>query len=157
MSDTGIAVASLLYGELSRQERREKISRLEEGIKAHPNSLGEDPFPLEHTFVPGVYARQIIAPKGALIVTKIHKTEHLIFMLSGEVSVLTEEGVERLVGPCMFISRAGIKRAVYVHEETVWINVHANPQDITDLGVIESIVIASSYDELPAETKPCLG
>lgn len=157
MNDLACTVSSLLTNDLTCMERREKILRLEEVIKGHSNALGEDPFPLEHTFVPGVYARQVIAPQGALIVTKLHKTEHLIFMLQGDVSVLTEEGVERLVGPCMFVSPVGVKRVVYVHEETVWVNVHANPQDSTNLNELEGMIIAPNYDELPLEKKPCLG
>lgn len=127
---------------------REKIIRLESAINSKSESLGEDPFPLTHTFTPGIYCREVAAPKGMLIVTKIHKTEHPIFMLKGEVSILTEEGVKRVKAPCMMISPIGVKRVVYTHEDTVWINVHANPSDTADLVKIEDALIAKSYDEL---------
>lgn len=157
MNDLANTVDSLLGDTLDRMERRGKIARLQEAIENQSDALGEDPFPLEHVFVPGVYARTIIAPQGALVVTKIHKTEHLIFMLKGDVSVLSEEGVTRLTAPCMFISLAGTKRVVYIHEETQWVNVHANPDDETDIGIIEQRVIASDYSEFPLEDKKCLG
>lgn len=80
--------------------------------------------------------------------TKFHKTEHPVFMLRGDVSILTDRGVERVKGPCMMVSPAGVKRVVYTHEDTVWINVHANPEDTTDLEEIEKGIIASGYDEL---------
>lgn len=157
MSELANTIDMLLGDSLDRMERRVKIARVQEAIESHANAIGEDPFPLNHVFVPGVYARTIIAPQGALIVTKIHRTEHLIFMLKGDVSVLSEEGVVRLTAPCMFISLAGTKRVVYIHEETHWVNVHANPDDETDIGIIEQRVIASDYSEFPLEDKKCLG
>ena len=129
-------------------ETRSKIVALEEAIKARPDSLGEDPFPLEHSFTPGLYARQVTCPAGAVIVTKLHKTEHFIFMLKGRVRVVTEEGPVEIVAPCMFRNPIGVKRAVHVLEETVWINVMANPDELTDMDAIEDRYIAKSYTEL---------
>ena len=130
---------------------RSKIVALEDAIKARPDSLGEDPFPLEHSFAPGLYARQVTCPAGAIIVTKLHKTEHFIFMLRGRVQVVTEEGAKEIVAPCMFKSPVGAKRAVHILEETVWINVMANPDNLTDMDDIEDRYIAKSYTELGLE------
>ena len=130
---------------------RSKIVSLEEAIKARPDSLGPDPFPLEHSFAPGLYARQVTCPAGAIIVTKLHKTEHFIFMLKGRVQVVTEDGPVEIVAPCMFKSPMGVKRAVHVLEETVWVNVMANPDDLTDMDAIEDRYIAKSYTELGLE------
>lgn len=129
-------------------DTRSKIVALEEAIKAEPDSLGEDPFPLEHSFAPGLYARQVTCPAGAIIVTKLHKTEHFIFMLKGRVQVVTEDGPVEIVAPCMFRNPIGVKRAVHVLEETVWINVMANPDELTDMDAIEDRYIAKSYTEL---------
>lgn len=132
-------------------QTRSKIAQLEEAIKAEPGSLGEDPFPLEHSFAPGLYARQVTCPAGAVIVTKLHKTEHFIFMLKGRVQVVTEDGPVEIVAPCMFRNPIGVKRAVHVLEETVWVNVMANPDDLTDMDAIEDRYIAKSYTELGLE------
>lgn len=129
-------------------EIRRKVLRLETAINLKKENLGPDPFPLKHTFVPGIYAREISAPAGMLIVTKLHKTEHFVFMLKGDVSILSEEGVKRVKAPCMMVSPVGAKRAVYTHEDTVWINIHANPEDVTDLVKLESNIIAKDYKEL---------
>lgn len=129
---------------------RSKIIQLEEALKARPDSLGPDPFPLEHFFAPGLYARQVTCPAGAVIVTKLHKTEHFIFMLKGRVQVVTEDGPVEIVGPCMFRNPVGVKRAVHVLEETVWVNIHHNPENIEDLGKLESEFIAEDYSALEA-------
>lgn len=132
-------------------QARSKIVSLEEAMKARPDNLGEDPFPLEHSFAPGLYARQVTCPAGAVIVTKLHKTEHFIFMLKGRVRVVTEDGPVEIVAPCMFRNPIGVKRAVHVLEETVWINVMANPDELTDMDAIEDRYIAKNYSELGLE------
>lgn len=136
---------------LENIQAREKIAHLEAAIKARPDNLGPDPFPLEHSFAPGLYARQVTCPAGAIIVTKLHKTEHFIFMLKGRVRVVTEEGPREIVAPCMFRNPIGAKRAVHILEETVWVNVMANPDDLTDMDDIEDRYIAKSYTELGLE------
>lgn len=126
---------------------RERIARLEEVMRQAPQA----DFPLKHTFVPGVYAREIFIPKGSCIVGKIHRHEHLNFISSGEVSMLTPEGIQHIKGPCTMVSKAGTKRALYAHEDTVWTTIHANPDDERDLEKIESYVIAESYELLEQE------
>ena len=106
--------------------------------------------PLTHKFVDGIYVREIFMPKGTVCVGKIHKHRHPNFLMKGRVTVVTEEGgVEQLTAPLSMISPAGTQRAVYVHEDTIWITVHSNPDNETDLEKIEDFVIAKTYDELP--------
>lgn len=101
--------------------------------------------PVTHHFAPGMYAREIFMPKGHVIVGKIHKHAHLSMLTKGEVSVLTERGVEHLKAPLTFTSYPGAKRVVYMHEDTVWTTFH--PTDETDLEKIEDHVIAKSFEE----------
>jgi hypothetical protein len=125
---------------------RKKIMLVEEVIKNIPEAMNGDCFPLKHTFVPGMYIREITMPKGALLTSKIHKCEHPYFIIKGDVSVATEQGAVRIKAPFAGITPAGTKRLLYIHEETVWITVHRT--DDTDLEKIEEQVIAKSFDEL---------
>lgn len=127
---------------------RKGVAQLEADMAQIDGHLGPDPFPLKHSFAPGLYAREIIAPQGMLIVTRIHKTEHFVFILKGRVSVLTETGIERLQAPCMIRSKVGAKRVIYTHEETVWVNVYANSTDSEDMAELEGMVFAKSYDDI---------
>jgi hypothetical protein len=69
--------------------------------------------------------------------------------MSGEVTVVTEDGGrQRIRGPMSMISKAGTKRVVYAHEDSVWITVHVTRE--TDLEKIEDEIIAKTYDELEA-------
>ena len=132
---------------------RKTIADFEEALAKVPGAVfgDNDMAPLKHTFADGIYIREIFLPKGVLATGKIHKHCHPSFLLSGDVSVITENGgVERLKAPVSMISPAGTKRIVYAHEDSVWITVHCNPDDLRDLKQLEDLIIAKSYDELPA-------
>jgi len=136
-------------------ERKEFINKtleMEMAISRQPDAkFGDDACPLKHTFADGLYIREMRAPKGMLNVSKLHKTTHPYFILKGEFSVVTEDGIVRIKAPYWGITKAGTKRVVYFHEDTIWVTVHATNE--TDLVKIEEELIAKSYDELPEYVK----
>jgi hypothetical protein len=121
------------------------------GFEAALRSLPQTDCPLKHTFAPGMYAREILLPADTFIVGKIHKHAHLNIVTRGRCTVVTEFGrreIDASSGPVTFTSDAGAKRALYVHEETVWTTIHAVQS--TDLAEIERDIIAPDYPELDA-------
>jgi hypothetical protein len=120
---------------------REKVLRLEEALKQLPQ-LPED---VHHHFAPGLYLRELRIPKGAILTGKIHRHAHMNFLVKGDISVLTEHGIKRLTAPATILSEAGIKRAGYAHEDTIWITVHENPDDERDLERLEARYIAPDF------------
>ena len=95
--------------------------------------------PVEHHFAPGVYMRQMDAKAGTLVVSKMHRTEHMNILLTGSLTVATENGIELLKAPVILKSMPGTKRIGYFHEDSTWITVH--PTNETDLNLIEQQVI----------------
>ncbi len=95
--------------------------------------------PVIHHFAPGVYMRQMDAIAGTLVVSKMHRTEHMNILLKGALTVATENGIEYLRAPCVLKSMPGTKRIGYFHEDSSWITVH--PTESTDLVEIEQQVI----------------
>jgi hypothetical protein len=138
---------------------RKAIMAIEAKIKSLPGSLGEDPFPLAHSFAEGVYIREIKIPKGYFVVGKLHRDSYTSFIVSGDMSVLTEDGVKRVKGPSWSIAPAGTKRFGYSHEDTVWVTVHANPSNLRDIPTLERIIHAEGYEDLPQiiEANECKG
>jgi len=128
---------------------RTGIVAFEEILSKLPDALVGDFCPLKHTFVDGAYVREITMPKGLLLTTKIHKVCHPYFILKGEVSVLTEDGVKRIKAPYSGITPAGTKRLIYIHEETVWTTVHVTNE--RDLKKIEAEVIVGNFSDLGIE------
>ena len=80
------------------------------------------------------FVREIFNPKGAWIITKIHKVAHPFFLLHGEMSIVTEDGVKRIKAPYHGMTPAGTKRLIFVHEDVVFVTVHATKE--TDLDKI---------------------
>lgn len=142
--------------ERSAEEMRGKIMELEGAIQALPleQQLHIEP---THRWVPGIYMREIRIPKGTLLTGAIHKTEHLCILSEGDVSVYTEGGVKRLKASAVIHSLPGIKRALYAHEDSIWINVHHNPDNLRDLDAIDRFYTADTFEEaLPGIKRACL-
>ena len=134
-----------------RKEFREKISELEKEIVSTDGSItGESMYktnPVKHTFAGGCYVREIYNPADELIITKIHKKEHPFFLMKGEMSILTEEGIQHIKAPYQGVTKPGTKRAIYTHEECIFITVHAT--DNTTIEDVEDEVVCTKYEDLP--------
>lgn len=136
---------------------REKVLRLEEAMRHLPQVEA----PVTHHFSQGIYMRELLIPKHTILTGKIHRHAHLNVILRGDISVLTEHGIRRLVGPCTLQSAPGIKRVGFAHEETVWMTIHPNPDDERDMDKLEDRYIAPNFAALSGITveddKLCLG
>lgn len=155
MPSSTIEVKRLETEVIEKDDRiRDNIVSLEQQIKSFnaEHGLAEPDCPLIHAFAPGVYGRQIFIPKDTLVVGKIHKHAHLNFLMQGKVLVATEEGPKTYEGPLMMVSKAGTKRVVYTHTDTIWATVHLTQQ--TDLEKIEEEIIAKTYGEFDALHDP---
>jgi hypothetical protein len=112
-------------------ERRKKLNDLEVDMLQEEQVT----IPVEHRFSGDIYAREIKIPKGTLLTGRIHKFDHFDIMLSGDVTVSTDNGeVKRLTGLNIMEGKAGKKRAGFTHEDTHWITFHAveerNPEEM---------------------------
>ena len=125
-----------------RDETRQSILAIEEKMLEHE----QVEIPPTHHFFEGGYGREITIPAGTLVSGKIHKHRSLNILASGELSLLTEEGVKRLKAPYVVVSPPGIKRIGYAHSDCTWICVHGTEE--TDLEKIENEVIAKTFDEV---------
>ncbi len=133
---------------LRGKETYDKMMEFENAMAQMQGAMfGDDACPLKHTFGDGLYIREITMPKGMVLTSKLHKTTHPYFVIKGDVSVLTDDGVVRIKAPYWGMTKAGTKRILKIHEETIWCTVHATEE--TDLEIIETEVIAETYEELP--------
>ena len=134
-----------------RKEFRSKINELENAVvNADGGMTGEilhKTNPVKHTFAGGCYIREIYNPANELIITKIHKKEHPFFLMKGEMSILTETGIQHIKAPYQGITKPGTKRAIYTHEECTFITVHATNN--TTIKDVEDEVVCTKYEDLP--------
>jgi hypothetical protein len=91
-----------------------------------------------HTFLPGIYERKITVPAWVVLTGAEHKTPYRVRLEKGTIAVNTDDGVKVLTGPCEFEANAGMQRAGRVYDkEVVWVDIYDNPDDCTDLAVLE--------------------
>ena len=116
---------------------------------AHPEvAIGDsDIFPLKHSFVDGLYIREMKMEKGSFAIGKLQKNEHLWMLLQGKLTVTTESSSEEYIGPCYVKAKPGEKKAVYAHEDSIFVNIYPNPDNTQDLEKIENTWIAKNYLE----------
>lgn len=110
----------------------------------------------EHRFTPGLYTRTITMPAGALITSKIHRTEHPFVIRRGRVRVWDRvHGVQELTDGHLGITQPGTRRVLFCLEETVWTTFH--PTDKTTVDEVELDIIQPHTNRLLKEEEPCLG
>lgn len=118
-----------------------RIERLEADLRA----AGPVDLPVKSHFAKGVYARELFIPKGTILTGCIHKFTNLNIMSQGDMSVLTENGIERIQAPFTIVSPPGTKRVAYAHEDTIWTTIHGT--DETDVEKIKETFVTDSYEK----------
>jgi quercetin dioxygenase-like cupin family protein len=119
----------------------EKLFVIEAALKQMP----QVEVPLRHCFGNKVYVREMTAPKGSILIGKMHKFKQVNIVIKGDISVLTEDGWKRLKSGDMFESPAGIKRAGFTHEDTVWTTICGTEE--TEVNKAEDELTIGSYQE----------
>jgi hypothetical protein len=113
---------------------RRKVDALQHELLKMPQAA----IVTEHIFKPGVYERKITIPPWTVLTGAEHKTDYKVRLEVGTIAVNTDDGVKVLTGPLEFDAKAGMQRAGRVFEdEVVWVDVYPNPDDCTDLLVLE--------------------
>ena len=136
---------------------REKILQLENFLLDNADGeniqgtgkevLHSGDFPLKHTFVDGVYVREMRFKKDSAVVSAIHKHLHVWFLLYGHLFIATEDFQEEYEGPCYIVAKPGSKRVIYAAEDSLFVNVHANPENITDIEELEKRLVSLNYED----------
>lgn len=127
---------------------RADLSQLRAAVRAVEEVTCQFPqieVPIEHYFAHHVYGRVMFMRKGAIITGAIHKFSQLNILMSGDVSVSTEDGMKRVQPPFAMASPPGIKRIMKAHEESVWMTVLGTSE--TDVDKIAQLFTATTEEE----------
>lgn len=114
---------------------REEIERLQREMIKMPQAELQT----EHYFHGGMYCRKVFMPAGALIVGKVHKTNHFFLCAKGEIIVTTDKGVVTLEAGDVIESKPKTKRAIYAEIDSIIINFHKTSK--TNLAKIEKELV----------------
>ena len=140
--------------ELKTKEHIEELQKFLISIAYNENIIADggnivyrEKFKYKHTFADGIYVREMTIEKDEVIIGAIHKHLHVWFLLSGNITVLTEGKLKEYQAPCTVLSEPGIKRVIYGNEESVFVNVHKNPTNTQDIKELEKQIVALNYNE----------
>ena len=125
---------------LTRDEAIANIHHLEEALLSQENCVYLDDLEYKHWFAPGLYGREITIPGNMVLTTMIHASEHIAILAKGSFTVYTEKGLEYYKAPFTMITKVGTKRAMITHEEVVFITIHHNPDNETDIDKLVSMM-----------------
>lgn len=89
------------------------------------------------------------APAGSVIIGKVHRYPHVVFVMQGKAIVATENGSRQVVAPDLMVCKAETKRAIIVLEDATWASVHMTGE--ATLASLEEVV-ASKFAELEDRT-----
>lgn len=92
-----------------------------------------------HNFSDGLYAKQMVIPKGYVVGTHAHKYSHLSILAKGKVIVKTDKAETEYTAPACLEIKENVHHAIEALEDTVWFCVHAT--DETDIEKIDEVLI----------------
>jgi mannose-6-phosphate isomerase-like protein (cupin superfamily) len=124
---------------------QDKISAFFDVLRSMPQAPA---FKTEHTFHNGMYCRKMHIPRGSVIVSKVHRTEHLFIGCVGELEV-AGEGESYVIRPGDIVcSAVGTRRAVFALTDVVVMTIHRT--NVCSVDQIESELMEpcenSAYD-----------
>lgn len=125
---------------------QEQVLRLQEAMSHLPQAPGMH---TEHFFAGGMYCRKIHIPQGTIVVSKVHKTEHLFIGCSGELEVAGQGETYTLTSGCVIHSPVGTKRIVLALTDVVCMTIHKTDKTQADESLEAEIVElddAAKYD-----------
>tara|TARA_R110001606_G_scaffold61827_1_gene144300 strand:- start:6202 stop:6645 length:444 start_codon:yes stop_codon:yes gene_type:complete len=136
---------------LSVHNFRETVVSLERQMLDSDNPLvikgNSDSFPLTHSFSDGVYVREMSMLEGGIVIGKIHNRSHTWFLMKGKLKIANEDGVVTYSAPTYVNANSGAKRVIIALEDSVFVNVHPNPDNITNIDELERILTCETYTQ----------
>lgn len=116
-----------------------------EAIEADMARYEQAVIPVKHILLPGLYARQIEIPADCRLIGKVQVSPHMNFVLEGDITFMVAGEVQRVGAGWAGAMAGGTKKVGYTHARTVWMTVHPNPDNETDIPTLERRIAADTY------------
>ena len=92
---------------------------------------------ITHDFADGIYIRKMNIKNGSVVMGAFWKYEHFWFLMEGSITIADKYGVEEYIAPCYIKSLPGAQRIIHANEDSIFMNVHKNPTNTTDIDELE--------------------
>ena len=126
---------------------KENLQTINGAVTHHTDEM-QEVFPVTHHIKDGLYTRELFMPKGSLVVSFIHLTNHPSFFMKGEMSVRIDTGeIKRIKAPMVVQTEAGTQRVAYMHEHCIWSCVYKTDKETVEEA--EKDIYTENYMDLP--------
>lgn len=122
----------------------EKISELVAVIVEQP----QPHLPIKHTFAEGLYARQIDIPAGTLLIGAPHRVENVVVVNKGRIVIATPDGPFTVEAGETLVCRPGTQNVGFAEEDTRWVNIFPNPENLRDPDALVEMVSLMKASEI---------
>ena len=131
-------------------QARDVITQLTQAMLNAPRSMHlEDAEAGEwnsHEFFPGLYVRHIWMKAGSRVMSHTHLPKHPFFILRGRCLVADTHGnAEVLEAAFSGVTLPNTQRVLVIEEDTWWVTIHANPDNLTDPEEIMSRITTMAF------------
>ena len=103
---------------------KDLFKKLEGTFEVNPNII--------HHFSDGLYAKQMIIPKGFMAGKHIHDYSHFSILAKGKVIVKTDDSAIEYNAPACIEIKAGVYHTVEALEDCSWFCIHATSEKNPD-------------------------
>lgn len=131
---------------------QQRASRLEVELLKLPQAE----LPLGNYFAPGVYVGTMLIRKDHVLTGAVHKTQHIALVAKGRIAIDCDGGARVFEAGDIMISEPGVKRSGIALEDTIFVNVHANPTNERDYAKLIEILTESTFDDLVESKIPTM-
>ena len=148
----------IVYEKLSQAQiekvLQDSIAEKIEDMESVMLDLPQISIPVISNNINGMYTREILIPKGTLLTGAVHLFDYVDIMLSGDITVATQDGPVRYTGANVLHGKAGRKRAGWANEDTRWVTVHRT--DISDGDIfVKTLTVKTLKEYLMIEVDKC--
>ena len=67
--------------------------------------------------------------------------------ITGHLTVATEDAIEEFIAPCYVVAKPGSKRVIYAMEDSIFVNIHKNPENIKDIKKLEAEIVSLTFKD----------
>lgn len=117
--------------------------------------VNNEEFTITNDFSDQLYMRKMTMKAESLVISAIHHTDHFWFLMTGRILVTTDGETVEHIAPCYEKSIKGAKRIILCLEDCVFVNVHKNPTNTTDMKKIEETLYSFTMEEYNKKEKLC--
>jgi quercetin dioxygenase-like cupin family protein len=101
-----------------------------------------------------MYCRRIEIPKGTVVVSKVHKTDHFFIGCVGELEV-AGQGETYIIRPGDIVpSPVGVKRVVLALTDVVVLTVHKTDKTVADGKLEEEMIETDALSKYDVNNQP---